>query len=602
LQERATVAKLRSIERPVGEDLRSHVHFCTRTGQIWLHEHRMLLVHAEAQALLRKELIDTLGMERARGLLTRMGYASGARDAELARSRAQSATDVEAFMTGPQLHTLEGIVRVTPVKLELDRHAGTFYGEFLWEDSWEGQWHRHYFGVHSEPVCWTQIGYACGYTSAFMGRPVLYKEVECVGSGHNNCRIIGKPVAEWDDAADHMRFFAPQSIADQLLDLQTQVTQLRSSIGDREGMPADMDGTSPGFRAAYALLRQAAPSGISVLLLGETGVGKEMFARCLHDSGPRRERPFVAVNCAAIPHELVESELFGVERGAYTGALAPRQGRFERADGGSLFLDEVGELPLSAQSKLLRVLQEGEFERLGDQRTRRVNVRVIAATNGDLGRLVKEGKFRSDLYYRLNGYQVVIPPLRERKEDIPLLAKRFVEKYSAIHGKRLRGFTDKAKRTLLAYPWPGNIRELQNMIERGVILAPSGTRIEVDHLFSSCSAERTEEFGLDANGGLDVGRWNAGRDLCEAVFNGVMTLDDLEGMLLQTAIDKARGNLSSAARMVGLTRPQFAYRLKRLHEDEQARAAAAVAALPEQADPDGTLPETSRVEPPAGER
>ena len=575
------MAKLHSIERPhvapqpVGEDLRSRVHFCTQTGQIWLHEHRMLLVHAEAQATLRKELIDTLGMERARGLLTRMGYASGVRDAELARERAQTSSDVDAFMTGPQLHTLEGIVRVTPVTLQLDRLAGKFYGEFLWEDSWEGQWHRHYYGVHSEPVCWTQIGYACGYTSAFMGRPILYKEVECSGAGQNNCRIVGKPVEEWDDAAADMRFFTPESIADQLLDLQTQVTQLRSTIDAKDKLPADMVGTSLGFRAAYELLRQVAGSHITVLLQGETGVGKEMFARCLHESGPRRGCPFVAVNCAAIPHELVESELFGVEKGAYTGALASRQGRFERADGGSLFLDEIGDLPLPAQSKLLRVLQEGEIERLGDQRTRRVDVRVIAATNGDLRRLVKEGKFRSDLYYRLNAYQIDIPPLRERKEDISLLAKRFLEKQSAIHGKRLRGFTDKAKRMLLAYRWPGNIRELQNMIERGVILAPSGTRIEVDHLFPSCTAERAEEFGLDVHGDLDAVRWGAGSDLCAAVFNGAMTLDDLEDMLLQTAIDKARGNLSSAARMVGLTRPQFAYRLKRLHEEASARSKAA---------------------------
>ena len=566
------MTKLRSVERTAGDDLRARVHFCADTGQIWLHEHRMLLVHAEAQASLRKELIDTLGRERAQGLLTRMGYASGVRDAELARTRAQNSSDIEAFMTGPQLHTLEGIVRVTPVKLELDRVTGKFYGEFLWENSWEGQWHRHYYGIHSDPVCWTQIGYACGYTSAFMGRTILYKEVECTGAGHNNCRIVGKPVEEWEDAAEQMRFFTPESIADQLFDLQTQVAQLRSTIGEKEQLPADMVGNSPGFRAAYGLLKQAASSQITVLLLGETGVGKELFARCLHESGPRRERPFVAINCAAIPHELVEAELFGVEKGAYTGALVSRHGRFERADGGSLFLDEIGDLPLPAQSKLLRVLQEGEIERLGDQRTRKVNVRVIAAANGDLHRLVKEGKFRSDLYYRLNAYQIEIPPLRERKEDISPLAKGFLQKYSAIHGKKLRGFTDKAKRALLTCTWPGNIRELQNMVERGVILAPGGTRIEVNHLFSPCADEHAREFSLDRDGGLEANWWATGKDLCEAVFNGVMTLDQLEVMLLETAIDKARGNLSSAARMLGLTRPQFAYRLRRLHEDEQSRS------------------------------
>jgi transcriptional regulator with GAF, ATPase, and Fis domain len=332
-----------------------------------------------------------------------------------------------------------------------------------------------------------------------------------------------------------------------------------------------MVGISPGFRTAYNLLKPAAGSNITVLLLGETGVGKELFARALHEMGVRRERPFVAVNCAAIPQDLVESELFGVEKGAYTGALVSRPGRFERADGGTLFLDEIGDLPLSAQGKLLRVLQDGELERLGDQKTRKINVRVVAATNSDLQQRVKQGQFRPDLYYRLNAYQIEIPPLRERKEDVSLLAKRFLEKYTAIHGKKLRGFTDKAKRALLTYPWPGNIRELQNMIERGVILAPSGTRIEVEHLFS-CSSGQTPEFGLDVNGGLDLNRWDTGKRLCEAVFNGVMTLDQVEAMLLETAVDKARGNLSSAARMLGLTRPQIAYRLKRLHEETQGKA------------------------------
>ena len=550
------------------DDLRARVHFCAETGQIWLHEHRMLLVHAEAQASLRKELIDTLGMIRAQGLFARMGYAAGVRDAELARTRAQNASDGEAFMTGPQLHTLEGVVKVTPIKLELDRVSGKFYGEFLWENSWEGQWHRHYYGTHNEPVCWSQIGYACGYSSAFMGRPILFKEVECTGMGNNNCRIIGKPVDEWDDASEYTRFFDRESIADQLMDLQTQVVELRSSMGDKDKLPADMVGNSRGFRAAYELLQQAANSRITVLLLGETGVGKELFARALHDRSARNKAAFVAINCAAIPLDLVESELFGVEKGAYTGALASRPGRFERADGGTLFLDEIGDLPLTAQAKLLRVLQEGEIERLGDDKARKVSVRLVAATNADLKQLVREGKFRADLYYRLNAYQISIPPLRERKEDVALLAKNFLVKYAATHGKKLRGFSDKAKRALLAYPWPGNIRELQNTVERGVILAPSGTRVEVDHLFSSCSSEQPREFGLDNNGDLGMSRGESTDKLCEAVFNGVMTLGQVEAMLLETAVDKARGNLSSAARMLGLTRPQLAYRLKRQHEEQ----------------------------------
>jgi transcriptional regulator with GAF, ATPase, and Fis domain len=479
---------------------------------------------------------------------------------------------MEIFMTGPKLHTLEGKVKVTPVTIEFDRAKGSFYGEFLWENSWEAQCHRRRYGVHTEAVCWTQIGYACGYTSAFMGRPVIYKETECFGKGDNSCRIVGKPIEEWGDAAEQTRYLNRESIADQILDLQTQVVELRSAMGGKEKLPSDIVGNAPAFRDAYELLQHAADSQITVLLLGETGVGKEVFARSLHNMGPRSDKSFIAVNCAAIPHDLVESELFGAEKGAYTGAIASRAGRFERASGGTLFLDEIGDLPLSAQAKLLRVLQEGEIERLGGDKTRKIDVRLVAATNIELKLLVKEGKFRSDLYYRLNAYQINIPPLRERKEDISLLAKSFLEKYSAIHGKKLRGFTDKAKRALLSYSWPGNIRELQNMIDRGVLLAPGGSRIEVNHMFSSYSNDLTSGFGLDRNGSINMNYGETETDICEAVFNGALTLGQLEALLVETAVDKARGNLSAAARMLGLTRPQLAYRLGRLQENSQAPA------------------------------
>ena len=572
------MSKPRKIRKSAGkadDNLRSLVHFCAETGQIWLHEHRMLLVHAEAQGGMRKELIDTLGIDRARGLLIRMGYASGLHDAEVFSRQDQGATDFEAFRTGTQLHTLEGIVKVTTLKLEADRSSGKYYGEYLWENSWEGQWHKKQYGVQSEPVCWSQIGYACGYTSALMGRTILYKEIECIGMGANNCRIVGKPIEEWEDAGAYLRIFNKESIVDQLIDLQTQVVQLRSVINEKEKLSSDIVGSSPSFLTAFGLLKQAAGSHIAVLLLGETGVGKEVFARTLHERSSRCNESFIAINCAAIPHDLVESELFGVEKGAYTGALTARPGRFERANGGTLFLDEIGDLPLSAQAKLLRVLQEGEIERLGDHKVRKVNVRLVAATNVDLRLLVKEGKFRSDLYYRLNAFQINIPPLRERKEDILLLADRYLEKYSAIQGKKLRGFTDKAKRALLTYPWPGNIRELQNMVERGVILAPGGTRIEVEQMGQPCGDGEPLEYQLDSNGSIDLDgkeAKQAGKELCEAVLSGAMTLDQVESMLIQAAVDKAAGNLSAAARVLGLTRPQLAYRLGSLQGHEPAES------------------------------
>ncbi|WP_243372665.1 sigma-54-dependent Fis family transcriptional regulator [Geotalea sp. SG265] len=563
--------KIRPISETNTEDLRARLRFCSETGQIWLHEHRMLLVHAEAQGSLRRELIDTLGMDRARGLLTRMGYAAGLRDFELARTRAGSDGDVGAFMAGPELHMLEGIARSSIIALEYDRSAGTFYADIIWDYSWESEWHKHYHGTYTEPVCWSQVGYACAYASAFMGKPILYKEVECAGTGGSQCRIIGKPLEEWEDAAEYSRFFNKESIAEQLIDLQTQVVQLRSAIGEKEKIPSDIIGNSPAFRAAYDLCQQAAATQITVLLLGETGSGKEVFARALHNRGVRRNESFIAINCAAIPHDLVESELFGVEKGAFTGALNSRPGRFERAHGGTLFLDEIGDLPLSAQAKLLRVLQEGEIERLGDDKVRKIDVRLVAATNVDLKQLVKEGKFRSDLFYRLNAFQIDIPPLRKRKEDIPLIANRYVEKYSAVHGKKINGFTDKAMRGLLAYQWPGNIRELMNMVERGVILTPNGGRIELEQMFSASENAHAMEFGLQSNGSLGMDQAEGGMNLQDEVLNGTVSLDQAEARLIEAAVQKAKGNLSAAARILGVTRPQLAYRLKRLQGEEPRR-------------------------------
>ena len=372
-----------TIQYPESNDLRNLVRFSEKDGTIWLAENRMVLMHTSALGSLRKELVGSVGKEHARRLLTRMGYTSGVRDAELAMRIRGEKSLRDAFFTGPQLHMLEGIVRVTPIRMEMDVQSGHFAGEFLWENSWEQDTHIREMGQSDEPVCWSQIGYASGYTSAFMGRFILFKEVECVACGHNNCRIVGKPLEEWEDAEQHAGYFQSDSMLNHLLELRHQVDYLRTTISQQTQTP-QLVGTSKGFKHAYDLVTRAAATQVSVLLLGETGVGKEVFARSLHEMSPRRDKSFVAVNCAAIPHELVESELFGVEKGAYTGALVSRPGRFERADGGTLFLDEIGDLPLAAQAKLLRVLQEGEIERLGDDRVRKINIRLVAATNVDL--------------------------------------------------------------------------------------------------------------------------------------------------------------------------------------------------------------------------
>jgi len=262
---------------------------------------------------------------------------------------------------------------------------------------------------------------------------------------------------------------------------------------------------------------------------------------------------------------LIEAELFGVEKGAYTGANQSREGRFERANGGTIFLDEVVELTPRAQATLLRVLQEGELERVGDNKTRKVNVRVIAATNESLEQAVEEGRFRADLFYRLNVFPVKIPPLRERLEDLPLLVEHFLEKFHAQYNKRTLGLSDKAQELCLAYHWPGNIRELENVIERGVILTDNNETISQEALFvtppevNPAGIVRVDEEGNITTG--DSGTEQT--DWPEQIFAQQISLDQVEGILMQKAMEEANQNVSKAARLLGLTRPALAYRLKK---------------------------------------
>ena len=534
------------------DELKAHLKFDTASGHIWLDEQRMILMHADSMGELRRELIDSLGRERARGLLTRIGYASGVRDAKFARRLFPNASDSEVYVVGPQLHNLQGIVNVRPERFEMDASRGICDGEFIWEDSYEANVHRQAFGIESSPCCWMQLGYATGYTSALFGDMVLYQEIECLAQGDRHCRIVGRPLAQWDNPEPFLKYFKAESVADRLLELQTQVEQLRVSVAENRG-EENLLGESASFKQAHDMITKVAPSQVTLMLLGETGVGKEMFAHELHRLSNRSAGPFIAVNCAAIPEPLIESELFGVEKGAYTGASRSRPGRFERAHGGTLFLDEVGELSAAAQAKLLRVLQEGEIERVGDIDSRSIDVRVVVATNVDLDANVAAGKFRADLFYRLNPYPVTIPPLRDRIADIPLLAQYFLDSYCAVHGKKLPGLTAGAIAALTKYTWPGNIRELKNIIERGVILTPPGEAITAENLFAQTNSHGQTE--------------DREPSLFENVFEFLqqqeMSFEHLEQEMLQLAVTKSNGNLSAAARKLGLSRPQLAYRLKK---------------------------------------
>jgi len=543
---------------PAMDDIQRLLRFESEEGRIWLAEERMVLLRSSELRGLRRELIDSLGMERAKGLLIRMGYVAGQQDADTAKRLRPDATLFDTFSVGPQSHMMTGQVKVTPIKLEMDEERHTFLGQFQWENSFEAEVFLAEYGVSYEPVCWSQIGYASGYTSRFIGRQILYREQGCVGCGEKVCRIEGRPLEEWDDGEALQRYYQPDRIADQLFELQSQVTSLRENLTAEQRF-GDLVGRSPKFLEVRKLLAKAAESRVTVLLLGETGVGKDMFAKALHEGSPRRDKPFVAVNCAAIPGDLIEAELFGVEKGAYTGADQSRPGRFERAHGGTLFLDEVGELSPQAQAALLRVLQESELERVGDTRTRKVDVRLVAATNENLEEAVKQGRFRADLLYRLNVYSVVVPPLRERIDDVPELARHFIDKYSTLHGKQVQGITDKAMTMLRAYQWPGNIRELGNMIERGIILADLGGQIEAMHLFPHVANEAVAGSGEAAAAAMD-----SMAAVAEQLLERGCDMAQLEKRLIEQAVERSGGNVTRAAKLLGLTRATLDYRLKKI--------------------------------------
>jgi len=318
-------------------------------------------------------------------------------------------------------------------------------------------------------------------------------------------------------------------------------------------------GDSPALKRALAQVEVVAPAGTAVLITGETGTGKELIARAIHNLSPRRERTFVKINCAAIPSGLLESELFGHERGAFTGALAKKIGRFELADRGTLFLDEVADLPLELQPKLLRVLQEQEFERLGSNQTQRVDVRIVAATNGDLAKLVAERTFRSDLYYRLNVFPIHIPALRERPEDVPLLVRYFVQKFSRRLNKSVAYVPADAMEALASYSWPGNIRELENFIERAVLLSPGKElRVTISELKPITAAD---------DAGADSSSFHASVTPSTSLTSSLSTLEDAERQHILRALRQTEWRIAGsrgAAVLLGMKRTTLQARMRKL--------------------------------------
>jgi len=333
--------------------------------------------------------------------------------------------------------------------------------------------------------------------------------------------------------------------------LRDENRKLKEELGVRYQFD-NIVGHSRAMQEIFATVVRVAPTRATVLLCGESGVGKDMIARAIHHHSPRKDKPFVKINCTAIPENLMESELFGYEKGAFTGANISKPGKFEQADTGTVMLDEIGDVPGAIQVKLLRVLQERELERLGSNKTKQIDVRVVAATNVDLRAALEQGTFREDLYYRLNVMPLNIPALRERKEDIPFLAEHFVKKLAPDLGVRIESITESAISKLMEYHWPGNIRELQNVIERSMVMA-SGKSLDAADIRLDTAIRAHHHSPSVADSFLPEG----------------LTLEQYEQSLIKEALKRASGNKSHAARLLGLTRNALRYRLAQMGLDTE---------------------------------
>ena len=533
---------------------------------------RAIILDAVAMGLLRKELIETVGHAAARGVLTRFGYAHGWRTAQTLRDQLPWDSREDWQRAGGRLHRLQGIVLFEPVvralaqqpaELEGGRHP---FAEAVWHESYEAQQHLLHLGRADEPVCWTLVGFASGYLSHAYGREIYCMERACRGRGDSTCRMVGDTRENWGpEVAPQLVYFQQDCLSAALEDLTRSLARTRRQLRAARRRLDDADGgdgrdsrdtggmvaRSASMRQTIDLARRAAQVDVTVLITGESGVGKERVARFIHERSPRMGKPFIAVNCGALSETLLESELFGHARGAFTGADTERIGLIEAASGGTLFLDEIGELSPAMQVKLLRVLAEREVRPVGASRSRPVDVRVLAATHRTLADDVESGRFRQDLFYRLRVVEVELAPLRERADDILPLARRFIASAKRRMSTSVTGLSPQAAAQLLRHTWPGNIRELENAIERALVLA-EGTCIEVDD--------------LPADVRQAIPR--------PALVGGVRPLREVEREYILAALEAHDGNRSHTAVALGIGRATLQRKLARYRSEAAADAPA----------------------------
>ena len=459
-------------------------------GRISLHGRRLALHDLRAFTQLRQDLLTMVGPEQARRIFTRFGYFWGEADAAALKRVFKWDSLRDYLLALPRMHSLQGMSRMLVKRLDVDPQNSQFLMDLTWHDS--GEIEDRPEGLPSnETLCWLIVGYASGFASWCQGREIFFIEHKCCARGERVCAAIGKDRQSWgDEIKEYLRYYRTDDIVGKIRDLSARlqkatrelaVQRRQLGLSDSGPQPAWPEVRSSGFQRVLEMAHRVGPYDSSILITGESGVGKEVLARYIHRLSIRSKLPFLAVNCGALPETLLESELFGHKAGAFTGAIGDRVGLFEQASGSTLFLDEIGDISPNMQVKLLRVLQEKEIMPVGASRVRKVDVRIIAATNKDLHAEIAAGRFREDLYYRLSVIEIDIPPLRQRQEDVLPLARTFVSRLARRLKMPALRLDAACLDYLLNYAWPGNVRELENAIERAAVLSREGT-ILPEHL------------------------------------------------------------------------------------------------------------------------
>jgi two-component system response regulator HydG len=516
-------------------DLKELLELDPDTGTIHFAGQRAMICDTVSHGLLRQEMIDLVGERTARGIFSRFGYVQGRRMAMALKSKLKWRNNEEWHRAGARILALQGLFL-------LDPDSGETFGPKggTWRVSNEAEQQILLKGRSEKPVCWTLCGFISGYLSYSLDTEVYAVEDKCMGKGDPFCHVIIKLPGEMDaDAENDVAFFKRVGIDDALKivteNLKRTENELRektrklAAIAKLDDDPTQLMARSPEMSHLMELAKTIAGIDSTVLITGESGTGKERIARFVHDNSAHADGPFIAVNCGAITETLLESELFGHARGAFTGAAVDRPGLFEAANGGTLFLDEVGEVSLPMQVKLLRALQEREVRRVGENKSRSINVRIVSATNKNLKTEITAKRFREDLFYRLNVVELAVPPLRRRREDILPLARLLLAEAATRMKRKVDGLTAVAADQLLIYTWPGNVRELANAMERAVALAKTN-RVDVEDLPLEVRQIMTR---VSENG--------------EPRF-----LKDVEKECILAALEKTEGNRVKAAKLMGM--------------------------------------------------